>query len=621
MGSGPSKMAGAIGPAPSMTRQQLLAKTEGSRDYVNLLFNQMIGKLTPEDYLKLGNPQTCQKFIFMMAENLQKHFMALRIRPAKAGDSGILYFQQVDRLSGDRESRELCLVIAYFFIRLFQIFGALAITCLDDPGAGQTLGVLQAPPVAPRPVGVFGRPAGPRFGPGAAIVERQRGGGLSGSFVYLRSILTDTSEANVYQFNVNDNITLHPYLPYYKLQFNMGNSIKLGTTLSLERETPKSSNGKFTITIPLIVIKGLTSRESIILKDYLDIKIKNKFVRNISKDRKKLEFKIEFYDNSIKPDSFDIINDNLFNIYRFIEESIEEYRLNPDAAQKKVREYAAQRRELIPGIQQAYNPDQPKFIAGPLMTDYLINTLKSVKTQKIPSFCVARALQLIDASSLAQINVGKTPNKISSTICFDGDSRITPATKTSLSKVYGLRALDSLYKTQPHIKAAQEGSSSMGFEVDPDSDAEYANFLAKVSSLFGPPQQQVSAKGLGDITSRPSMCQTTAVKRALQIEDPRTIQDVVKGVNQMFGMQFKHTQDVMKFFSTRLFLIKKVRNPITGGTSEYIEIHPRILKGGIAELTEVSKAARELLLRYYSFCEEKYSTLAKAISAAQTRAI
>jgi hypothetical protein len=134
-----------------ITRTELLRSTENSRDFTNKLFQVMISKtgLTPEDFLRLGRSQECKKFIFLMANSIGALFRELQIRPKQDKDSGIIYFQRMDSiLSETPESKSLCLIIAYFYIRIFQIFGALAMTVLDDPSAGQVIGALQyAPPV------------------------------------------------------------------------------------------------------------------------------------------------------------------------------------------------------------------------------------------------------------------------------------------------------------------------------------------------------------------------------------------------------------------------------------------------------------------------------------------
>ena len=103
-------MGGFVSKPSAITREGLLRSTQNSRDFTNKLFQVMMSKLTPEDILKLGKTQTCSSYVFLMADGIQKLFDDLRIRPKRAGDSGIVLFQKVDTLrAATAESRQLCL--------------------------------------------------------------------------------------------------------------------------------------------------------------------------------------------------------------------------------------------------------------------------------------------------------------------------------------------------------------------------------------------------------------------------------------------------------------------------------------------------------------------------------
>lgn len=78
-----------------------------------------------------------------MADALGRVFQDLRIAPKSDRSTGVLLFEKVDKLqTATPQSRDLCIIVAYFYIRIFQIFAALAMTVLDDPGAGQVLGAI-----------------------------------------------------------------------------------------------------------------------------------------------------------------------------------------------------------------------------------------------------------------------------------------------------------------------------------------------------------------------------------------------------------------------------------------------------------------------------------------------
>ena len=48
-----------------------------------------------------------------------------------------------------------------------------------------------------------------------------------------------------------------------------------------------------------------------------------------------------------------------------------------------------------------------------------------------------------------------------------------------------------------------------------------------------------------------------------------------------------------------------------------IDIHPAILRGGLAELAAVSKEARGLLIEYYKGCEETYQKGAELVKGSK----
>jgi hypothetical protein len=170
-----------------------------------------------------------------------------------------------------------------------------------------------------------------------------------------------------------------------------------------------------------------------------------------------------------------------------------------------------------------------------------------------------------------------------------------------IESVYGIRALDQLYYTQPAIGAKDETQIQVG------DAAEYADFLKKISDLFGKPiAGTTQLTGIDRILAKDPNCPAAAARHYLQIQDPNAIAGIMGIVNQLFARQLAHTQQVLKFFREQLFLIRKIKNPATGLTSESIELHPRIVQGGLDALAVTSKMARELLLEYYKGCEETY---------------
>ena len=134
MGTGASKLRG-------VSHERLLQATRQPRDFFDELFQIFLKYITPADLLALSNPDGCKKYIFIMADAIQHTFDTLKISTTK-DKRGTILFQRTDELIKDSAlHRDNCVAVAYFFIRLFQILGAIMLTCVDTPRASAFRGV------------------------------------------------------------------------------------------------------------------------------------------------------------------------------------------------------------------------------------------------------------------------------------------------------------------------------------------------------------------------------------------------------------------------------------------------------------------------------------------------
>lgn len=118
------------------THADLYKKTAGTRRMVDDIFTYMMHHLKVNDFMKLSNPESCQKYALFMANNLSLFFSKLSVKP-ELGRDGVLAFRSIEDLeepkgSAKQEKESLCLVLAYFYTRIFQMYGAIALTLLDD---------------------------------------------------------------------------------------------------------------------------------------------------------------------------------------------------------------------------------------------------------------------------------------------------------------------------------------------------------------------------------------------------------------------------------------------------------------------------------------------------------
>ena len=159
--------------------------------------------------LKLHNIGECSRFVFTTSSELVTLFQKLQIYP-KLGEKGEILFAPVSelapgllsdadknasnqaRLQEKMHSRnELCVDIAYFYVRIFQIYSALALTVIDaDPLRRKRFMVAQNPIYNPRPQSApLGGGYRPVVGSGPMLVlaspgqkmQVQLGGGIARS--------------------------------------------------------------------------------------------------------------------------------------------------------------------------------------------------------------------------------------------------------------------------------------------------------------------------------------------------------------------------------------------------------------------------------------------------------
>jgi hypothetical protein len=120
-----------------LTHEKLYELTKDTRNLMNILLEYMLKELSVRDFLLLSNPDKCKEYILFFANNLHKYFYELQIVPTQTKD-GVIAFRKAQDLTNppgkkvDEERQGLCLILAYFYTRIFQIYGALALTLIDD---------------------------------------------------------------------------------------------------------------------------------------------------------------------------------------------------------------------------------------------------------------------------------------------------------------------------------------------------------------------------------------------------------------------------------------------------------------------------------------------------------
>jgi hypothetical protein len=135
--------------------QEYSAKAMKGKEFSNELLTLFFKNANLKRLLDLHNLGDCPNFIFTTAEELQTQFQRLKIYP-KLGAKGEIFFADLNDVVPARvtdpakktpqlaakldHSNTLCVDIAYYYVRVFQIYAALALTVIDADPARKRVG-------------------------------------------------------------------------------------------------------------------------------------------------------------------------------------------------------------------------------------------------------------------------------------------------------------------------------------------------------------------------------------------------------------------------------------------------------------------------------------------------
>ena len=201
------------------TRESLLKSTQPMRVLMNAAFKLMIEQITTKDLLSMSSPSECSKYVIIMGQSFDKYFKSIDVMPVMKGekDKRTIYFQKADILTGQRvgesqeakvyaeQRKQVCLVLGYFFTRMFQIFAAIYFSVADDESIRPGVFVQDVHGVLPGEL--YGRQqGGPVLKPTEGVYFS--GGGLPdtinlGRYDFLRPYLTeDPKYSNRFKMSV-----------------------------------------------------------------------------------------------------------------------------------------------------------------------------------------------------------------------------------------------------------------------------------------------------------------------------------------------------------------------------------------------------------------------------------
>lgn len=641
MGGGTSK------PIPStVTRDILLKTTAKTREIIDIIFDFMIHNIQLRDFYSLSSPERCRRYVLFMANELYSKFIEFRIFPA-LDKSGSIMFRKVDDLTNPpepekRRQQSICLNLAFFYVRIFQIYGALALTLLDDATYSQSIGAIGLAKVTD---GILPPPGSVPYLASRSIQIPQRreiplrapemnGGGLyeSGRYIPLR----EEDKRMLKLFSPFASILRKPMFidstdsltPEYFIEFSGMHRETGSPDCTFKKMDDSHAIIKCKLPNQTYVIEfsaRQTDRGTIRMEIDDDIVIKRRGGEEVTESLTEivgndkilaLHFTPHFtewrvtYTHHTTPEAVTTFMYNLlYKIWKYIADSASDRYTYTRKGANRNRGY--EREDRIPGEAGKLFSE----ISGTNPHLHLEPIVEGLTRKRKFAHCVGRALQLLDAVPRFTATVG---SKRVSYVCnpqFSKDS-ISASAGTTLSKATGIIALaDLFYDTiKPNMT-----SVTIGDDVTMD---EYIDFMKRMARVFTGNERYIDRDADGPEAYLRSLqhLETTERDKGLCkdkydtniVITNKTIQDKVHAVIQhLFYYQIVHASRCAEIL-TQLFEIRQDKGQYS------IRIHPNIIKKGMTEIDRISRVTRALLVDYYERCETMYVSGMKIIMGSDT---
>ena len=574
-----------------LTHEKLFELTKDTRNVMNILLEYMLKEVSVRDFLSLSNPTECNKYVLFMANNLYQHFYELQIYPTKDA-RGVLVFRSAKDLTQPideqtkQEKQGLCLVLAFYYTRIFQIYGALALTLLDDVTLATDTGMLS---MAQREQQ---RQQRRLMAPGVRTYTPLTGGDYGtiltlGNFTFLKDYLQRSADGLLtdYKGEGSKKATI-----YFKKQ-------PVAVDRGVQRGTFRVVYGN----------KTIANLEAYAVKERESDTISVEFQLSVYESKKDKASKALAIPPEILPRRLLRISPGEKDSAYYVEPSNESV---PDFFTdffEKLVPYIKSKLEDVEFYSDAGVPEQLR----------LDRTIQNLTKQKPLGHCIARALQLLQTQPF-------DTNKEVSLICkaqFVKTTRTTAeGTKTvesrsgipepgaSLTTSPGLMALSSLFY-DTLTEASPKVAIGTGKGPDGRSTMEdYVAFMRNLAILFGDnktgsevrPTDDFIQTGLRGISNKRDKALCKGEKGAIPVTTS-TANLVSKYVNELFHLQLEHASKCGAIFQ-KLFSIQRDR--ATGRLR--VSLSDNIIKKGFPEIQRINAEARKLLVQYYTNCEKKY---------------
>jgi hypothetical protein len=617
MGAGASSLG-----SGALNRVQMIKATESPRFLLDRILRFMMDEINDKDVFRMQDPGVCEKYLILTADAMQKYFIDINILPTK-DKSGKLYFRRITDLQKPRDKvveeqlKSNCLTLAYFYVRILQIYIALALTIVDDPrlipGASSlgTSSIVLSRPTLP----------GARISGGDGSIPASalglKGGALP-KMIYVGS--GSQSGGDGTEFTINDLVKeriLVPAATSGKYTFRervtitaetKGQSdIMVVTQESLLNQSSSSSSYGYGY--------GYGSGSSSKPKVVVQLSIADGSPRiNI------IEFSRQGRSETASNTFLELTSnyeprDSSFGstLAKFFETVLGELNRGQTTMLDKLKAALSEK-------YGAYNYNHARSDGS--LSSRQLERVSLQSSSAVPALdfsrslqdlsgkplahCLARSFQLLNIDALGP----KVPASARSSICktkflMDGssDEAPVPGRGESIKAIPGINALNFLFFVL-----------GKNIKLSDRTRVEYAAAMTELSRVFSDSPKKYDAAQLSgkmdellDIRSK-GRCDSSSEGRELPIAGQQ-VAIARKGVAALWGYQVQHALKVEALFKQLFAVTKSQQGQIVMGFNQ------NILVKGLPEIERIASLARTLLVDYYSHCEDFYQKTVSAMVA------
>jgi hypothetical protein len=653
MGASPSSLSR---PSRITSGEELILKTKETREMSNALFEFMFKQWDNDGKEIWDITRNPEEYVIALSDLIEKQFSVLGYI-TKTNQVGEIYFVKLSDLTRKKDSykessnsglvaklreghKQHARIIAFYFIRLFQIMGALLMVVKDikyvinlTPDGSQTRN-LGSPKIEDQGRSAYTQQQLPRF-----YYDKVQGGGGSyptsralGYFEFLRYYLRGEASSEMVAKNsqlqgayrmtnslffkttaVTNSNSTSPIAKFYILISKDGRSAPIAVEKEFTVDTTSASD-PFIFKSP----DSLDDRDKIKLYPR-GLKIKMKvnssgqrsttgtitFFRDSITDNEEYEKGVKYTITASEPISPTDLQARANELAEFLQQFLLAVvrRDNPNYRDYKL--YKPDDSEYQSSGKTVKGSEQYKTINNKAVNEILKYFVdKDSKGVVKQPHCVARALQLLDPEALQKAvpDVGKTG------ICKIqiGDSKEALPQYTpmkSLSKLYG-KINPADYEASKKVLDAFFGEdvqalSSEQLKNNKKESEELQMGIAKLSAAFG----IKDTKGVDSFQKMnppsPAGCPPGSTD-SIEIRNQQVLLNLQDVAHQLLASHYNSTVQISKFLMV-IFNIEKEGDKwkVKGPRSS-------ILNAGFPVLDQLTDTARELLVDYYSECESLY---------------